>query len=98
MTPLLLVLAVGVVPIVLRFLHWRSCVRVIPSGRSSIIPPLNLIGLSAVSCSQSLAINLAFCNSVCSVVAKASSAKNRVSSVYRPTIPKGSLLYKRQGS
>jgi hypothetical protein len=59
---------------------------------------LNLIGFSAVSCSRSLAMNLAFCNSVCSAVAKASSTRNRVSLVCRPTIPKGSLLYKRQGS
>ena len=96
-TPLLLVLVVGVVLIMLRFLHWRSCVRVRLLGCSSIIPLLNLIGFLGISCSCSLAINLALCNLVCLVIAKALSTKNKVLLVYKLTMPKGLLLYKRQG-
>ena len=98
MTPLLLVLVISVISTVLRFLHWCSCVKVrLLSGCNSIIPPLNLIGFSAISCFQSLAMNLAFCNLVCSMVAKALSTRNKISSVCRLVIPKGLLLYKRQG-
>jgi hypothetical protein len=58
-TPLDPVLVADLVPTVLRFSHCRSCVRVIPSGTSRMRPPLNLSGVSAVSCSRSLAKNFA---------------------------------------
>jgi len=60
--------------------------------------PLNLIGVSTVSCSRSLAINLALCSLFCSMFVKVLSTRNRVSLVYRPIMPKGSLLCRRQGS
>jgi hypothetical protein len=88
-----LVLATGLVLIVLRFLYWRSCVSVmLPSGIRRMSPPLNLSGVLTVSCSCSLAINLALCSSFCSLLAKDSSARSSVLSVWRTTIPKGSLL------
>jgi len=60
-------------------------------------PLLNLIGVLIVSCSYSLAINLALCSSFCSAFIKVLSTRNRVLLVYRPIIPKGLLLYRRQG-
>jgi len=83
--------------IVLRFLHWRSCVRVILLGSNLIILPLNLIGFLAVSYSRSLAINLALYNLPYLVFINSLSARNRVLLVYKLTIPKGLLLYRRQG-
>src|SRR5882757_8429539 len=97
-TPLLLVLAVGLILIVLRFLHWRSYVRVIPLGSNLIMLPLNLISFLAISCSYSLAINLALYNSPYLVFINSLSTRSRVLLVYKPTIPKGLLLYRRQGS
>jgi len=61
-------------------------------------PPLNLIGVSTVSYSRSLAINLALYISFYSAFIKVLSTRNRVLLVYRPTIPKGLLLCRRQGS
>jgi hypothetical protein len=49
---------------------------------------LNLIELLTISSSLSFIINLAFFNSISSTKAKFSSARIRVSSVYRPIIPK----------
>src|SRR5438045_5024609 len=74
-TPLLLVLLDGLVLIILRFLHCRSCVRVILSVCSLIMPLLNLIGVFVVSCSHSLAMNLASCSLSCSIDAKSLSAR-----------------------
>ena len=54
---------------------------------------LNLRGVIAMSCSRSLARNLAFYSSVCLVVANMLSARNRVLLVYRPMTPKQSVLY-----
>ena len=97
-TPLVLVLGAILVMIILRFLHCRSWVRVIPSGVRWIKPLLNFSGVSLVSCSRFFAINFAFSNSSCSIFAKFSSPRNRVSSVYSPITPKGSLLCRKQGS
>jgi len=60
-------------------------------------PLLNLMGVLTVSYSHSLAINLALCSSFYSAFIKVLSTRNRVLLVYRPTIPKGSLLCRRQG-
>jgi hypothetical protein len=56
------------------------------------MPLLNLSGLSAVSCSCSLAINLALYSLLCLFPVKESSTRNSVLLVYRLTILKGSLL------
>src|SRR6266566_1957106 len=95
--PLELVLAVGLMLIMLRFLYWRSYIRVILLGSNLIMLPLNLIGFLVVSYSYSLAINLALYNLLCLVSANFLSARNRVLSVCKPTIPKGLLLYRRYG-
>jgi len=58
---------------------------------------LNLMGVLTVSCSHSLAINLALYSSFCSMFIKILSTRNRVLLVYRPIILKGLLLYRRQG-
>jgi len=58
-------------------------------------PLLNLMGVLTVSYSRSLAINLALCSLFYFVFIKVLSARNRVLLVYRPIIPKGSLLYRR---
>ena len=89
------VLVVGLMLIVLKFLHWRSCVRVILLSNSLIMPLLNLISFSAISCFYSLIINLALNNLPYLVFTDSLSAKNRVLLVYKPTIPKGLLLYNR---
>jgi len=61
-------------------------------------PLLNLMGVLIVSCSRSLAINLALYSLFCSMFIKVLSTRNRVLLVYRPIMPKGSLLYRKQGS
>jgi len=58
---------------------------------------LNLMGVLTVSCSRSLAINLALYSSFYSMFIKVLSTRNRVLLVYRPIILKGSLLCRRQG-
>ena len=93
----LVVVASLVVLTVYRFLHWRSQLKVMLSSVKCIILLLNLIGLLMLSCLRSLAINLALCSSFCSAFANVSSARNKVSLVYRPTMLKGLLLYRRQG-
>jgi len=60
-------------------------------------PLLNLMGVLTVSYSRSLAINLALYSSFYSAFIKVLSARNRVSLVCRPIMPKGSLLCRRQG-
>ena len=57
----------------------------------------DVMGILMVSCSRSLAINLALYGSFYSAFIKVSSTRNRVLLVYRPTILKGSLLYRRPG-
>jgi hypothetical protein len=65
------------------------------SGTSYIRLLLNLRSVLAVSCSCSLAINLALYSSLCSISANILSARNRISLVYRLTIPKELLLCKK---
>jgi len=63
------------------------------------MPPLNLIGCSGVSYSRFLVRNLAFLIFSYSKAAKTKLASRRVSSVYKPTIPKfiGLLRWSKQG-
>jgi len=58
-------------------------------------PLLNLIGVLMVSCSCSLAINLALYSLFCSAFIKVLSARNRVLLLCRPIMLKGLLLCRR---
>ena len=96
--PLILVVVVLFSLIVLRFLHCRTCISVIPVLLTWIILLLNFRSWSVINCSRSLTKNPAFSRPSYSFIAKSSSPTNRVLSVWRLMTPNGWLLYRRQGS
>src|SRR5436190_4512046 len=97
-SPLELVRLVTFVVTSFRFWHWHSWVRIIESFSCLMWPPLNLIGVVHVSSSLSFAKKFASHSFVSSDFAKVSLARNSVSSVCSPTIPKPLwFVYSRHG-